>query len=401
MKNKYMPTAIGLYINYFVHGMGVIILAQNMDALGKQWGTDSAGVAIVISSLGIGRLIVLMASGALSDKFGRRPFVYLGMFTYALFFAGILFSPSIAVAYIFGILAGIANSFLDSGTYPALMESFPESPGTANIIIKAFISAGQFALPLMVGLIVSTNMWYGWTFILAIIIFVVNGIYLFNKPFPDKEASISDKPEESVNLSQPVRKVKFAVEGVCFILYGYIAQATFYLVSQWLTKYGYEIAGMGDAASRALISYYSIGSLVCVFFTSALVKKKYKPVQFLVIYTFISFVALLVLWLFPTPLVCIIAAFVIGFSAAGGVLQLGLTVMAEMFPAGKGKVTGIFYTAGSIASFTIPLITGQLSKTNIANIILFDVGIAFIGFLLALVIYVRYNKVFTKSNELN
>lgn len=36
MKNKYMPTAIGLYINYFVHGMGVIILAQNMDALGKQ-----------------------------------------------------------------------------------------------------------------------------------------------------------------------------------------------------------------------------------------------------------------------------------------------------------------------------------------------------------------------------
>lgn len=139
---------------------------------------------------------------------------------------------------------------------------------------------------------------------------------------------------------------------------------------------------------------------MCIF-TSALVKKKYKPVQFLVIYTFISFVALLILWLFPTPLVCIIAAFVIGFSAAGGVLQLGLTVMAEMFPAGKGKVTGIFYTAGSIASFTIPLITGQLSKTNIANIILFDVGIAFIGFLLALVIYVRYNKVFTKSNELN
>ena len=45
--------------------MGVIILAQNMDALGKQWGTDIAGVAIVISSLGIGRLIVLMASGSI------------------------------------------------------------------------------------------------------------------------------------------------------------------------------------------------------------------------------------------------------------------------------------------------------------------------------------------------
>ncbi|MGX7419785.1 MFS transporter [Carnobacterium gallinarum] len=395
MKNKYMPTAISLYINYFVHGMGVIILAQNMDALGQQWGTDSAGVAIVISSLGIGRLLVLLVSGALSDKFGRRPFVYLGMATYVLFFAGILFSPSIGIAYIFGILAGIANSFLDSGTYPALMESFPESPGTANVIIKAFISAGQFALPLMVGFIVSTGMWYGWTFVLAIVIFLVNGIYLFNKPFPDQKAADSETAE--VTVKKPMGKVKFAVEGVCFILYGYISQATFYLVSQWLSKYGSEIAGMGDTGSRALISYYSIGSLACVFLTSALVKKQFKPIQFLVIYTFVSFASLLVLWMFPTPLVCIVSAFVIGFSAAGGVMQLGLTVMAEMFPAGKGTVTGIFYTAGSIASFTIPLITGQLSKTNIADIILLDVGIAFVGFVLAIIIYLRYNKVFTKA----
>lgn len=400
MKNKYMPTAISLYINYFVHGMGVLILAQNMGALGSQWGTDDAGVAIVISSLGIGRLLVLFVSGALSDKFGRKPFVYLGMLTYVAFFVGILFSPSIAVAYFFGILAGIANSFMDSGTYPALMESFPESPGTANVIIKAFISAGQFALPLIVGLLISTGAWYGWSFVIAIAIFVANAIYLFNKPFPDQKGKAVNEEAELEEVqtvaAKPVKKVKFAVEGLCFILYGYISQATFYLVSQWLTKYGSEVAGMGDTASRALISYYSIGSLVCVFITSALVKKMFKPIQFLVIYTFISFVSLLILWLFPTPLVCMIGAFVIGFSAAGGVMQLGLTVMSEMFPAGKGTVTGIFYTAGSIASFTIPLITGQMSKTSVANIMLFDVGIALVGFVLAIIIYVRYNKVFSK-----
>lgn len=394
MRNKYLPTAIGLYINYFVHGMGVIILAQNMDALAKQWGTDNAGVAIVISSLGIGRLIVLMVSGYLSDKFGRRPFVLLGMLTYILFFVGILFSPSIAVAYIFGILAGIANSFLDSGTYPALMESFPESPGTANVIIKAFISAGQFALPLMVSFIVSKNLWYGWTFVLAIVIFLINGLYLFKKPFPDQ---VTETKEEIVVEKEPTKI--FSVEGIAFILYGYVSQATFYLVSQWLTKYGIDVANMGDTASRALISYYSIGSLVCVFVTSALVKKKFTSITFLVTYTFISFVTLLIMWMFPSALVCTIGAFVIGFSAAGGVMQLGLTVMAEMFPSGKGKVTGIFYTAGSIASFTIPLITGQLSKTNVANIILLDVGIALLGFILAIVIFVRFNKVKKETSK--
>ena len=32
-KNKYMPTALAMYINYFIHGMGAIILAQNIDFL--------------------------------------------------------------------------------------------------------------------------------------------------------------------------------------------------------------------------------------------------------------------------------------------------------------------------------------------------------------------------------
>lgn len=59
MKNKYMPTAISLYLNYFIHGMGVIILAQNMTSLAQKWGTNVGGVSMVISSLGIGRLIVL------------------------------------------------------------------------------------------------------------------------------------------------------------------------------------------------------------------------------------------------------------------------------------------------------------------------------------------------------
>ncbi len=38
----------------------------------------------------------------------------------------------------FGISAGIANSFLDTGTYPALMEAYPKKAASANIIVKAF-----------------------------------------------------------------------------------------------------------------------------------------------------------------------------------------------------------------------------------------------------------------------
>ncbi|STI85905.1 major facilitator superfamily protein [Escherichia coli] len=86
MKNPYYPTALGLYFNYLVHGMGVILMSLNMASLETLWQTNAAGVSIVISSLGIGRLSVLLFAGLLSDRFGRRPFIMLGMCCYMAFF---------------------------------------------------------------------------------------------------------------------------------------------------------------------------------------------------------------------------------------------------------------------------------------------------------------------------
>ena len=125
MKNKYIPTAAGLYLNYLIHGMGVLLITLNMAHLQEQWGTDKAGVSIVISSLGIGKLATIV-TGFLSDRFGRKPFIYLGILSYLIFFVGILLTKNIYLAYVFGIMAGLANSFLDlsgaDGIFPALCQ---------------------------------------------------------------------------------------------------------------------------------------------------------------------------------------------------------------------------------------------------------------------------------------
>ncbi|NHX34169.1 MFS transporter, partial [Escherichia coli] len=59
MKNKYLSTSLGLYMNYFVHGMALIIIAQNIDFLSQKWHTDLAGAAGVVSSFGIGKLLAV------------------------------------------------------------------------------------------------------------------------------------------------------------------------------------------------------------------------------------------------------------------------------------------------------------------------------------------------------
>ena len=389
---SYRPLCLSLYLNYFVHGIGVLILAQNMDALAARWGS-LADVMSVIGMLGIGRLIVLFVSGKLSDKYGRKPFVLLGMITYIAFFLGILVSPTTAVACVFGILAGIANSFLDAGTYPALIESYPESASTVTVLLKAFISAGQFLLPLFIGVLVMMNAWYGWSFIVAAVILALNFVIMLKMGFPAMNQVGNNDKNDASEAPVEAPKSKWYLEGICFVLYGYISQATFYLISQWLTKYGVAVAQMPDLAARSLMSYYSIGSLACVFFTAFITKKGVRPITLLVVYTLISTLAIGGLYHYPSASLAPILSAVVGFSAAGGVMQLGLVMMTEMFPKGKGTMTGIFYTTGSIASFTIPVVTGYMADSGINSIMGLDAAIALAGFIVACIIYVRYNSV--------
>ncbi|MGK0551844.1 MFS transporter [Enterococcus faecalis] len=399
MKNRYLPTAIGLYINYIVHGMGVLIIMQNKDALASQWQTNVEGVSGVVAMLGIGRLVAILISGRLSDVFGRKPFVYLGMLVYALFFIGILFSPSVALAMVFGVIAGIANSCLDSGTYPALMESFPKTAGTANVLIKAAVQIGQFILPFIIAFLGSSGLWFGWSFIVCLVILGLNGLFLLKLPFPDtdQKAAVQSEQADSAPVTKFKSQPKMYVEGVAFVIYGFISQATFYLISQYIALYGQEVAAMSENNAKLLVSYYSTGSLVCVGVT-AVMAAKIRPVNLVLPYTFASFVAIAAMWLAPTPTVLTIGSVLVGFFAAGGVMQLGLTVMGEMFPAGKGTITGIFYTFGSIASFVIPVVSGKIASSNPHGIMLFDTIIAGIGFVLAIIIFIRYRQTVDLSN---
>lgn len=393
-KNKYMMTAIMLYMNYFVHGMGVLIISQNATSQAHQWGTTATGAIAVVSSLGIGRIINLLVSGVLSDKFGRKPFVQLGIIFYLIFFVGLLFSKSVTVAYVLGICAGMANSFLDTGTYPALMEIFPDAKGTSNVVLKAFISGAQFLLPFIVSGLAAAHAWYGWSIVIPAAILVITFIYFLQGAFPDAKAEAEEKqPAAAADASdKPAVKSNKWLDGALFILYGYISQATFYMVSQMLTQYGQQISHMSDGAAHALVSWYSLGSICCVLFT-AVIGRKFKEVQLVPVYTLGAFIAISLMWAYPSSAVLmVILAFAVGFFAAGGVMQLGLTVMADFFPAGKGTVTGFFYTAGSIASFTIPLVIKALP--GMREVMFFDVIVSLLGFVDTTIIAIRYKHLF-------
>lgn len=175
MKNPYFPTALGLYFNYGAW-YGRPLMSLNMASLETLWQTNAAGVSIVISSLGIGRLSVLLFAGLLSDRFGRRPFIMLGMCCYMAFFLASC-RPITSLSLMFWLSGGNGKQFSRCRHLSQFDGSFSTLTGTANILIKAFVSSGQFLLPLIISLLVWAELWFGWSFMIAAGIMFINALF--------------------------------------------------------------------------------------------------------------------------------------------------------------------------------------------------------------------------------
>lgn len=379
-KSNNRRLSIALYLNYLVHGIGLIILTQNMQALGGFWGVPIATVSYVISGIGIGKLIAYFLFGYLSDRFGRRMLVLTGTLSYMVFFIGIPFTHNIAIAYLFAIIAGVANSALDSGTYPTFVEMGGNS-SASNVFIKAFMSMGEFILPLFIATLEARHLWFGWSFIGALLVLIVNLFILKGAHFPDR----NNVDETFSEAHQSLSKFRRVIATISLAVYGYTTMAIMILFTQWISLFATKDLGYSSLVSHGLLSLYSIGSISGVVVMFILLKLKFVETKLLVVMNTISLIAILTVANASSVILTSIACFTFGFTAAGGVLQVALNVLLKMFPTHKGVITGIYMTFGSIATFTIPIVTGVLSQISIQSVMNFDVLIGLVGTVLVVV----------------
>lgn len=387
MNKKYTASALILYLNYFIHGIGCSILGQQVvkEMLALQWGLtldDIGKVTAVAAALGLGRLISLPIAGPLSDKLGRRVSAIIGAASYAIFFVGIAFSPNMMVAYIAAILGGLANSFLDTAIYPAVGEIFYNYTGIATMGIKFFISISQLLMPFFLGMVAGSAMSYGTLALVCAVVIAVLGVLIIFAPLPAE--SESGKKE---SLLQNIKNANFSVESVVLILIGFTSTATFQLWLNCAQTFGKEIAGMGAEVSN-MQTYYSAGTMAALIITSFLTTK-IKQVRFIALYPAVAAVSMILVYLIKTPAICFVGAFMVGFFAAGGVLQLVTATVNELFPKIKGTITSIVMIASSLSNYTILTAAGNMSASAV---LIMNIVLTVVGVVLALFVNVRYGK---------
>lgn len=393
MNKKYLPSAIILYLNYFIHGIGCSILSQQVvkEMLAKQWGmADVMSVTAIAAALGLGRLISLPFAGPLSDKLGRRISVVIGCFSYVIFFVGIAFSPNVMVAYVAAILGGIANSFLDTATYPAVAEIINKYTGIATMGIKFFISVAQLLMPFFLGCVAGSALSYLMLPVIGGIAIAILGVLAIFAPFP----TIAGTGKQESFISN-LKNAHFSIESVALIFIGFTSTATFQLWLNCAQTFGKEIAGIPSESVSVMQTYYSAGTMVALVVTSLLITK-FKQVRFLVIYPAISVVMLILVYMIKTPMICYVGAFVIGYAAAGGVLQMATATVNDLFPKIKGTITSLVMIASSLCNYTI---LSAASKMTATGVIMMNLVITIIGVLLALFVNVRYNKLLANVDD--
>lgn len=394
MNKKYLPSAFILYLNYFIHGVGCSVLGQAVikDALAASWGVEAMAITAISAALGLGRLIALPFAGPLSDKLGRRISCLIGGASYAIYLIGLALAFNAGanggyqIAYVCAILGGIANSFLDTGIYPAVSEIFYSAPGVATMGIKFFIAISQMLLPFVLGIAVTTTAAgltsYNLLFYVCGICYIVLAVLILFAPLPDTDA----KKEKNEGLIESLKKTHFSIESIAMIIIGFTCTGTFQLWLNCAQNFAKEVVGWADPS--IMQTYYSMGTLLALIVT-ALLTRKIKDVRFIMAYPTICLVTMILVLMMKSQTLCIVGAFVIGWAGAGGLLQIVTSVCNMLFPKIKGTVTALVMIASSLCNYTILTAASKMTPSGVMTM---NIVLTAIGVLLGVFVNLRYAK---------
>ena len=394
--SRYYPTAFALYVTYFVLGIAATIMGQYKQNFAALWGADTlsdgtydvAGVVAVIAAIGLGRLIAFPIAGPLSDRLGRRLSALIGCVLYAIFLLTVTFTSNMYLGYALAVVSGMANSFLDTSITPSCMEIFKEKGTIANMFTKLSVSIAQFLLPFAISFVAVKNLPFNTIFLATAAIIIIDGIFLAFLPFPPMEhAAVTEgeKPKKE--------KMKFTPSAIILICLGFTSSTTFMIWMNCNQELG-TLYGLADPSK--IQSVYSVGIVCALFINAALMARGLKPIRILLIYPCMAFLSLGATYLIQTPWMCLAAGFLVGFFAAGGVLQIVTAVANEMFPKNRGVITSIVMIASSVANYTVLNVASLLTKMGGTEgprmVVLFNMAVTLVGIILAVILTKRFDK---------
>ena len=338
-KNSTLITILAFGL-YFLVGAAALLVGSSLTQLIGVYDRTMDAVVLLGSSFAIGRVSTVGLTGRLVEKIGAKAVYAISVLMTCAYFVGVPLLPNYYAGMAAAFLGGVGMGAEDAVCPLMLSISCRNNYAGALSAGQAFFCVGSFAMPFLIGVMLSERLpFYGAFYVLTAIALILLACLPFVKL--EKHTKTAETQEEQVKPLY-TKKLWLAYAGAL------IGVACFSGAVNVLSLYTASFAqsmGISEANAAFMLTIYNIGGVIGSFaFTWIL--KKMKEQIIVIINSVISMIALAAAILFHKTEIYFICLFITG------------TFLGVMFSLFVAITTRIGYKRISVASSYVAIAAG-------------------------------------------
>lgn len=352
-KQSLRLTAFYAYAAMALLGAVLTIVNATQGRLADSYGVAENRISLMISCMGVGRLLIQIVCGALSDRFGRRTLVLFGLIGMAVFFFAMPMVRSLAGGMLMCVLCGVFYGMVNTTMLALVFDCYAGSGNTqiAQVRVQTVYALGGILVPFGASLLLAGGM--PWKYLYWICGLVTLGMILARQFVFFPPVAVRTAQENGY-----VQLPKLGREGLLLMLTTFCLYGAHTMGLTWITTLASGRTQMANADAVRMLSIFSLGALLGSLVVMRLLRR-FANLQVLTWAPLLAAVFFAVCTLTSHAGLFCACALLAGM-CTGSLFNLIVGVGGFMFPKASGTISGMLATASGSASLVLPAVTGWL-----------------------------------------